>query len=110
MRVRLFLWGPSTLLRGTVFVFIMRVRMCARLSALCVFVLFAAFLEDLGFTERPLFGQMSEVVHDVPHLFIVQNTLPSRHPGEADSVLHDPAQLTVAIVLHALGFQVGHRR
>src|SRR6266581_6434631 len=81
----------------------------ARLRALFHFlVLFFAFLVNGGRSQAALRGQVADEVHDVPHLLVIENALPSRHSSKTDSVFYDPLQLPVGIFLHVLFCQIGN--
>src|SRR3954465_9683703 len=74
------------------------------------FVLFFLFLKDGGRAEASLGRQVANVVDDLPHFVVLENPFPSRHSGGTNTVLDDPLELPVGVLLHIFRREVGYRR
>ena len=68
--------------------------------ALHVLMFFGFFFENVRSAQAALRGKVANIVDDFSHLFVFQNSFPSRHAGRLDAVFNDPFQLAVSVVLH----------
>src|SRR5207248_2320956 len=79
-----------------------------RVHHLFVFVL--AFLEYIWNSLAPFLRKMPQEAHNTPHLLILQSVLPAGHAAETDTILDDPFQLPVPVLLHVFVAQIEYRR
>src|SRR5438270_7576395 len=61
-------------------------------------------------TEASCRREMPEEVNDVPHLLILQNSLPARHSAVPYPILENPLQLAVRVRLNILHRHICHSR